>query len=428
MKKRLLFVAYSFPPLNAASSTRTWNIARHLTGIGWDVTVLTLDPSLWAAPERSAEVARDIEALGIRRMVTGHRWRVGAAPVVRLPRGVPFLARRILLRLGHALHVEPELGWARAAEAACASLRPGDFDLVLATAPPFASFGVAARVAARLGCRYVLDYRDLWTGNPHRRHPRPTLVREEQALLAGAAAVTVVSPSAAEMLRQHVPDGPPVHVLPNGFDRDQLDVTAPPHDHFAIVYAGEFYPPKRTIDPLMRALFRIDGENQIDRDWRFHYYGSGTAHVQAAAQAAGLPASRLVIHGRVSRRTALEGVASADLAVVVTTVDREATLAERGIVTSKIHEAVGLGRQMLVIAPPGSDVETVLAETGLGRRFSGDDLEEIVSFIVSRARGAHVPARSPERYEWRNIAQRLDEILSTAVDGERYERTATSRG
>ena len=196
---------------------------------------------------------------GIRVSRTPHRWRFLAARYVvgRWERGGR-LRRAVGSRLGRTgrlvasrLGVMKEAGWFRSARRVCARLRPADVDVVLATGSPFGSFRLARRVARRLGRPYVLDYRDLWCGNPYvDPDPTPKRLAREAALLASAAAAMVVSPASGTVLASRFGVEQKIQVVTNGYDPEDL-AGVRPHDfrHFAIVYAGRFYPPRTSSPP-----------------------------------------------------------------------------------------------------------------------------------------------------------------------------------
>jgi hypothetical protein len=46
-RPKLLFLVWNFTPVQTIGSVRTWNIAKHLARLGWDVTVVTPEPKLW---------------------------------------------------------------------------------------------------------------------------------------------------------------------------------------------------------------------------------------------------------------------------------------------------------------------------------------------------------------------------------------------
>jgi glycosyltransferase involved in cell wall biosynthesis len=407
-RPRLLFIANAFPPALLPGSPRTWSIATRLAGLGWDVEVATVPADQW-----------------------NRRMKMDDAPITRTeipdspllvadlkrPKWMPPLAAKIARRLLYTLRIDPYVVWSRRVVAAMTKRKPGTFDLVLVSAPPFSSIPAAERIANHHGCPLVIDYRDLWTMNPHGTNPPARHVRAERRITARAAAITTVSGSLAEVMRGHFALNGRVHVVHNGFERDLLDGVQPTRfDHFAIVYAGSFYVPKRTVHPLLRALAQLDANGGIGREWQFHYYGTQDAHVLDAAREVGLDPKRVVCHGAVSRDEALAALAGAGLATVITTVTAEGTLADRGVVTGKIFEAIGLRRPLLVIAAPGSDVEDIVATSGLGHVVAGTDVDGIASAIADVAAGRVVPPREPDTYDWNQLAPKLNDVLRSALD------------
>ena len=164
--------------------------------------------------------------------------------------------------------------------------------------------------------------------------------------------------------------GSKLHVLSNGYDPEELADIAPyDFGHFAIVYAGNFYPPKRVISPIMAALERLlkttDGNN---REWFFHYYGRHEDHVLEEARKFGVT-EKVISHGWVPQSEALAAVRGAGLTIVISSVDDQATVADKGIMTGKVYEALGLNVPVLVVAPQGSDLET-LAKRQIDRQMS----------------------------------------------------------
>jgi glycosyltransferase involved in cell wall biosynthesis len=417
-RPKLLFLALPFPPLRAPACVRTWNIAKYLARFGWDVTVVTPQPFIWRYVDNPGEIDLQLRREGIRRILTGSRWRWLAPKSQKCwNQGLGWFVGGICRTIARRLDIDSGIGWIRAVEQACAPLTANDVDIILATGKPFAAFRLAKLLSARLKRPYVLDYRDPWTGNPHRdRPPRPVTIREEARLLADCTAVTIVSPSWGEAMDRHFALGPRLHVITNGYDPEEL-ANVKPHDfgHCAIVYAGSFYPPKRVISPVMAALKRLR-ETLPGRsgDWFFHYYGGQTGHVREEAERFGVT-EQIVLHGNVSRAEALAAVKGARVAVVITSVAEEATTAEKGIMTGKVFETMGLGTPVLLIAPPGSDIEPLAETTGLARRFTGSDVVGMASFLTERIAGRSIAPKGIEAYAWTNIAARFDAILREAA-------------
>jgi glycosyltransferase involved in cell wall biosynthesis len=409
----LLFLAYSFPPANRVGGVRAFNQAKFLTERGWEVTVVTPHPSVWRNIEREEEVRRTLENSGIRYMLTGHRLRFLSNDTLKGSGSkIAWAVGGVGRRIARMLNVEKEAGWVIEAERATASLLAEDVDVIMASGPPFASFRVAERLSRRLGRPYVLDYRDLWTFNPHVRVRRLATMREERELLRGAAAVVVVSSGVKESLRLRLGVADRVHVVTNGYDPSDLENVVPLRfGHFAIVYAGVFYPPKRVIHPIMNALRRLEAMGAVgNEDWAFHYYGAHGRHVAESARIFGVE-HRVQLHGPVSRDVALSAIKGAGVSVVITSIEERTPIEDRGIVTGKVFDAIGLKTPLLAVAPAGSDLEAILDTSGLGRTFAGPDEEGMVQFLREAMAGHFPIPQNPEAFAWPHLVDRLDDIL-----------------
>jgi glycosyltransferase involved in cell wall biosynthesis len=392
-----------------------WNIAKYLARSGWAVTVLTVDQSLWRHIEGADATEIDLEREGILRLTTDHHWRWLAADSLNYSDSrLAWFGGGICRRVARGLSIDSAAGWIRAAERACADLKAGDVDVILASGPPFAAFSLAKRLSERLMCPYVLDYRDLWSRNFF--HPAPGALRREASVIAGSAAVTTVSPSWGSVMAGEFAVGPKLHVISNGYDAEVLASIEPYHfGHFAIVYAGRLAPPRRTISPLFEGLKRLEGAapGQVRR-WQFHYYGHESRHVIEEAERFGLT-RRLVVHGRVPRSQTLSAVKGAGVAVVITSVVERATNVDNGMVTAKIFESIGLGTPALLIAPMGSDANAVAEVTGLARSFRAADVEGIASFLGYLLEGQTLEPKDPAAYAWENLVSGFDRVLRKAV-------------
>ncbi len=413
--KRLLYLAYPFPPGRFVACIRTWNTARQLSRLGWKVTVATPNPDLWRRVANRESFSREAAAAGIDILLTGHDWRWLDTDNIRsrFPRvawAVGGPARRVLRRIG----LETQVGWIPAVRRACASFGAGGFDAILATGCPFSSFSEARRLGERLRCPYVLDYRDLWTtGNPHAVRSHPAWIgRAERRAYGDAAAVVVVSRVWGEMLGDALGRPEKIHVISNGYDAGDLAGVEPTlFREPAVVYAGVFYPPKRVLDPVLAALKALR-QREPDRKWMFHYYGACTGVVEAAAVSAGIR-ERVEIHGEVPRAEVLSASKGAHCSVVITSVVDTESRSDRGLVTGKVFELVGMGAEVLLVAPPHSEAEQAIR--GCGRRFSGSQVAEMEAHLAAVVAGPQARHTPPAEFEWSALGSQLDRILDSVV-------------
>jgi glycosyltransferase involved in cell wall biosynthesis len=358
-------------------------------------------------------VQSNLSKEGIRRILTEHRWRWLVPYHLHCwNEGLGWLTGGICRKIADRVGIDCAVGWIKPAEEAALKLDPNDVDLILASGPPFATFMLAERLSKKLGRPYVLDYRDPWTEPVIVQAPQLLPARLEAKAVAGAAGVTTVSESWARSLDSRYKLGPKVHVLTNGYDPEDL-VGVPAHDfgHFAIVYAGIFYPPVRLVTPILAALQRLrftDGS----REFYFHYYGHHEDHVRKEAARLGV-LDRVKLHGRVSRSEALSAIRGANVAVVINSVLEEASERTRGWVPAKLFEMLGLKTPILLIAPPGTDVESIASTAGLARRFSGSDIGGIVSFLEQLMSGRILTGVNSNNnsFAWESIGAEADAVL-----------------
>lgn len=387
---------------------------------------MTLDPSVWRRIDDPGEIEREVEKEGIKRILTDHRWRCLARDEIKSWNdGLGWFAGGICRVVARHRGLDNGIGWIAAAERACATLSKGDVDLILATAPPVSAFRLAEKLSNRLACPYVMDYRDPWTQNPHKRPAHPKRVEEEARLLAGSVAATIVSQSWAEALDRQHGLGSKLHVITNGYDPEELAEVEPVNfGHFAIVYAGRFYPPKRVITPVMQALKCLKEQHSTSSGYFFHYYGPHQEHVRAEADRYGI-SDLVVLHGEVSQAAALSAVRGANVTVVITSVSENSAPNDQGIITGKIFEPISLNVPVLLISPPGSDAEDVLRKGGLGKAFRSSDIDGIAGFLSDLIAGQSIQSGRPADYSWANLGRRLDGVLRRVLeDGGKREGPA----
>lgn len=417
-KPKLLFLAYPFPPLRVVGAVRTRNIAKYLSRLGWDVTVVTPDPSLWRNVDDSEKVSTELHREGIKRVLTGHRWRFLRPDSLKCwNQNVGWLAGMVCRIVARGLGVDTSVGWIKPVEQACFTLSPQDVDVILVSGSPFVAFRLARSLSDRLDRPYVLDYRDPWTENHIADYPpRPATIREEGSLVQGCAAVTIASPSWGEDLDRRYGVGGKVHVITNGYDPDEM-AAVNPYDfgHCAFVFTGTFYGAKISISPFLAALKSLNESfNEAGEKWYFHYYGHQQDYVRERAASYGL-IDRIVLHGRVLRSEVLSAVKGARLALAISSVYEQCPLKDKGIIPAKIFEAIGLGTPVLLIAPLGSDATALLAPTGLVKSFTGADTHGMLTFLKDVVSGRAPQPTNTEICSWVTMSSKLDTILRGVV-------------
>jgi len=418
----LLFIAHPFPPTSVSGANRTWPLAKYLARMGWTVTVVSAREASLSRQRGVREMQDACRHEGVNWITVGTAtWSADSSGAVvpawerrrsLLRRAVQGVARRVFRLPWDEL-------WSLHAYVSLTLRPPIHPDVVLATGMPFSSFLLARILARRFKVPYVLDYRDPWTANPYRAHGgRPTLVqRLERWALSRARGTTMVSPSQADAQHDAFADCPRPTVITNGFDPEQLDQSRQPAaDRCTIIYAGILYPGKRDIDPVLNAL-RVAHHNRSahGRPFEFRYYGAHAELVRQKVSEYQID-SLSQVRGQTCQTDVLTAISRADVCVVITGMQDRAGAAERGIVTGKIFEAIGLGTPILLISPRDSDARHILKAAGSsGRAFCASEVEAMADWLMEvNLRPPQRPSPSP-RFSWSDLAKDFDMVLRKAL-------------
>lgn len=258
-RRRVLVLAYFFPPLGGAGVQRTLKFIRYLEPLGWDATVVTTRSRHY--PARDPSLLEDVPT----------STRIIRTRALPLASWVGAVLHRLGLRRLHAWVTWPDGGKGWAPFAFFATLRAARRerpDVIFSTSAPYGAHLVAMWVSRRTGIPWVADFRDEWASNPLLSEPPRILARlsarSERAVTSGARRVVV----AADHYRLEGLDldDPRRSVILNGVDNADLPKTAlhPPADRFVLAHVGTVYD---SIDPrpALRALGNLVEQGKIER-------------------------------------------------------------------------------------------------------------------------------------------------------------------
>jgi glycosyltransferase involved in cell wall biosynthesis len=435
--RRILFLAYHFPPIGGGAVQRNVGFARYLGRFGYTPVVVTGPGGgdhYWtpADEELGATIGGRIEV---------HRISGPTPPPIGRLRG---RVDRLLGRRG------PWLDWwiERAVEAG-ARIAP-TCDLVYASLEPYRTADAASEIARRTGRPWVADLQDPWALDEMRtsmsglHHVNDT--RAMHRGLSSAAAIVMNVPEAAKRVRQRFPDlaDRVTPAITNGFEREDFLGDAPRRkdDVFRIVHTGYLHTELGLRHRERRQLRRLIGGSycEVDILTRSHYFlrqavdrliqtdpslaGSIEVHLagvlNATDRAVAEGADYFRMPGYLPHAATIELVRSADLLFLP--MQELAGGARAGLTPGKTYEYVASGRPILAAVPPG-DTQDLLAETGTARICSPSDVAAMTTILREQVEkwrhGEPRPVLNEEvvaQYErvelTRNLAGVFDDVLA----------------
>jgi Glycosyltransferase Family 4 len=410
--RRLLLIAYHFPPDPAVGSRRPGFLARFLPEFGWDVTVLTRQGGDHGSAPCEV-VTAPVLGSSIENRVRGAMNASDNPKVAQTSAPLRVLLQRLREA---ALFPDNTAPWLPGAiSAGLRASRRGRFDAVLSTAMPPSVHVVGATVARARKLPWLADYRDPWTGNAYNRRAfvRSALERKlERSLVRRAGAVvTVNDPIARQLSELH---GRKVSVIPNAFDRSEWDTgsfSIP--SRFELCYTGSMYDGQRTPDLLFGALAELQREGAAAGDAKVVFYGPNSDTVGEAARRFGVEGS-IERRGIVLRPDAIAAQRSASDLLLFLSMDPETT----GELGSKILEYCGSRRPILAFGPRESVIRPFLAEHNIGW-FACDPGEAKAALVSAHERFVagewDVPTPDGAFFDARAMAQAFAQELDAIV-------------
>jgi len=170
--RRVLVVAYVFPPAGGAGVQRVTKFVKYLPEFGWDCSVLTVaNPSVPVFDETLAKevpestVVRQARTLepgyALKNAVSAGSDTTGSA---KQSGGLKKLIKSAVRAVGNAV-LQPDaqiLWYPGAVREGLQLLSELKHDAIFVTAPPFSSFVTGAALSRRTGLPLIVDYRDEW--------------------------------------------------------------------------------------------------------------------------------------------------------------------------------------------------------------------------------------------------------------------------
>jgi glycosyltransferase involved in cell wall biosynthesis len=395
--KRVLIVAYYFPPIGGIGSIRLARFAELLPEFGWEPTVLAprntphaRDPHLHF-PEDKVIRSRSIELSRAGRVVPGVGSGSGGA-------------RASLRSVAHrfVFYPDPQIGWYPGAlRAGLRAARRERFDAVYSSSYPITAHLVARTLSRRAGIPWVAEFRDPWSERLPADHPyKRRAARLAAALADSASRVVVPSPTWADHYRELW--GKPVDVVMNGHDVDPAAGEPPAHP--TVTHVGSYYPGLQDFRALWEAIAGV-----ADRP-RMRFVGELPEPVRAELAAYGLEGLAEAT-GFVPHDEAMKAMQSSSLLIASGFTDDPMS---RGVIPAKLFEYLASGLPILYFGDPADDAARLLdGQPGCYVVEPGDVAGALKALEAGLAPGRY--ERDAERFSRRNGARRLAEVLDDAL-------------
>ena len=289
--KRVLIIAYYWPPSGGSGVQRWVKFVKYLPANGWEPVVFapqnadypSLDNSFAAEVPPTVEVLRGPiwEPYAAYRKLTGAK----STEVTEISSGKKSWKQKLSLWIRANLFVpDPRVGWVRPSVKRLRKyLEENPVDVIVTTGPPHSVHLIGQKLHRATGIPWIPDFRDPWTRMYYLKYLPMTaftwcqLRRQEQAVLDQCSTVLTCTPLVQEEFAAQTRT--PVACITNGYDEEDFTGPAPePDGHFNLTHTGLFAADGNPLvlwkvlgamaaeDPQFRAAFRLRLAGKVDRE------------------------------------------------------------------------------------------------------------------------------------------------------------------
>ena len=384
--KKVLLLAYHYPPLGGVAVMRVLRFSRYLAKFGWEATVLCVEGGSKNEPRDETLLGEIPDNIAIERVGCiepdnfADTWEI---PKEKIVRNLFKTFDRVLFPDDRALWVKP------VTRRAISLIKSKKIDVIWATAQPWSTLVAARNIKRATKTPLVLDFRDDWTTSNADFRKTKKLQREqelEQSVLKEADAVISVTPHIVEQLQARAPENlrnQDFHYIPNGFDPAHFEVDRRPNtDTFDIVHTGGLYH-LRPIEPFLAVLDHWFTSHPARRDQiKVKLAGKITGENRNAIEASPWK-SCIEILGFVDHATVRELITTSAVNLLMI----EQVKTAPWLFTGKVFEYIGARRPILMLGPNPSPLATLLSSTGLGHISAYQDPQETAEVLERLYKG-----------------------------------------
>lgn len=352
--KRVLIIAYYYPPLGGGGILRTLKFIKYLPQYGYEPVVI--------APENGTWIAYDHELEKTVKHIRTIRVPVPGLEAIDSSFGktVPERVKKYYLKFQNQFHPDPRWRW-------ITNISPNlsrwidqeEIDVIFTTSPPHSVHGVAVEYKKNGGqVPWVADFRDSFYSDPNLGKDIKSKVKklvygryQTEYVRWADVVVCATEPIARKMIRVHG-QAEKFRVITNGFDPEDLEDIEPselPSDKFILTYTGSFIG-ARTPEHLIYACVKVLEHHPSWKNLlRLRFVGSFSQRDKELF--AKLPPEMVEVQEFLTHRDALKLQVNSSANCLIISVPKERGGDE--IFTGKIFEYIYAERPILALVPDG---------------------------------------------------------------------------
>lgn len=406
--KKVLIIAYYFPPLGWSGVQRTLKFIKYLRDFDWEPIVVTVGKTKFSILDKSLEdeLPKDIKIIRVDDIVLKDVTDVMKGQIKgyveasinsisdeslkklyeeEIEKKISELRDMVLLPDGNVI-------WANnVIKEINDKIDFTEIDVVYTTSSPYSAHIIGEYIKKEYSIPWIADFRDQWVDNPYIDYNKDSL--------------------------RYKIEKNKVITITNGYDEEDFKniKSKKQNNKFTIVHNGSFY---LKINPytVARVIKKLV-ENDIIDEKKIEIILNGNNDyniINKFKEIMGKYSYIITINGYLSHEESLIKSNNADILLLICGEEESS----KQVYTGKVFEYLRLRKPVLSISPKGSLVEKLLHETECGINAEYSDIETIEKIILNyynswlKGNKIKVGAKNIEKYERKELTKKLVEIFN----------------
>ena len=427
--KKVLVVAYAFPPVGGAGVQRVAKFSKYLGEFGWEPVLLTVkNPSVPAFDANQIkDVPADCRIYRTRTFEPSYKFKVGFSKI-NSPSQTNQRIKKALRNIQHMLMMpDPQiLWWPGLFISLVRIVRIERINCLFVTAPPFSALVPVVFVGKMLGLPVVADFRDDWhfsrlylENASKSAFAIKTDMMLERYVVSKCSALTVATASYV----RHIYDRNPSvnrnkgHVITNGFDGDDFKGfsmeggTDNSEVRVTFVYCGTVWKATSLL-PFIKAVKALFKKYpNLESKISVKVFGRVVQQEMESLQKHGIE-KNFVFEGYVPHNTSIKAMCAADI-LLLTLSDLPGS---DQIIPGKTFEYMATGKHILAIVPEGETSRLLKKEYSNATVIHPKEGEAISQRILGLVRDKRNTGKNHKidisQYERRSLTEKLAKVFS----------------
>ncbi len=371
--KKVLMIAYQFPPISGGGVYRTIKFVKYLPSYDWEPIILTVKKSKFASEDLSLkeEMPDNLTVFNTNTLES------------RI-----FAMAPLKIGFNRKWYQIPDyyVGWLPfAVKKGKKIIKKEKPDLIYSTSSPVTSHLIAMAIKNKTGIPWVADFRDPWTQNfninyPTRFHKKFEENLERKVVLNADRIISVSDPYTIDFRNKYSDQpGEKFVTISNGYDNDDFNnIEKKKIDKFIITHIGSFYN-RRSPLFFLKALRDLLNENTaLKKNLEVRFVGKSQKNWKTIIDNYNLD-DVITESGYKSHSEALELMVNSSCLLLIISVGE----GSKGVFTGKIFEYLASKTPILATIPLDGVAADLIRKSNSGIVVKTDDVKGIGNAILS---------------------------------------------